>query len=96
MRGGGEEGMRKKAGLRSKACTVPTLDSRLPTPDSRLPITPVPFDIPRPLSYHGARPQPGFLTRSRSETAQRAVDARKTTEAAAGLVMHHVEVDDRV
>jgi hypothetical protein len=42
------------------------------------------------------RYSPGFLTGARSETAERAVDARKATEAIAGVVLHCVEVADRV
>jgi hypothetical protein len=39
-------------------------------------------------------PLPGFLTGARSETAERAADARKPTEATAGVVVHYVEVAD--
>ena len=37
---------------------------------------------------------PGCLTGARSETAERSVDARKPTEAAAGVVVHYVEAAD--
>jgi hypothetical protein len=39
---------------------------------------------------------PGFLTGVRSETAKRAAGARKTTEAAAGVLVQYVEAADRV
>jgi hypothetical protein len=42
----------------------------------------------------GSRVLPGFLTGARSETAQRAVDARKTTKVAAVVVVHYGEATD--